>query len=271
MGIFVTIPFLYDFLYCGYRKYDFKLKMMELKPKKTLKLAEQLHEQILDWIISGALKEGDKIPSENELCKSFQVSRPVVRKALTKLQSEDLVFTKKGVGTFVLHGPLSDLKQFASANDMAALLQSHEVRIALEGEAAALAAVRRSSAQLKYIKDALQKMRKDFEASHLSVPSDFEFHMGIAKATNNTIFVSLLENLHFGLRKTMTIAQGLSRESIKNQIDPDRNHQVLEEHQRVFNAIEVQDQEAARLAMRYHIAKVKQRLINMQSENNGEI
>ena len=49
----------------------FKYKMIKLSPKKALKLAEQLHKQILDWIISGELREGDKIPSENELCNFF--------------------------------------------------------------------------------------------------------------------------------------------------------------------------------------------------------
>lgn len=239
---------------------------LNIKPKKTVKLADQLHEQILDWIISGTLKEGDKIPSENELCKSFEVSRPIVREAILKLQADELVTTKKGIGTFVLHSPLKDLGRFATAHDIAIILQSHEVRIALEGEAAALAATRRSTAQLAIIKDAQQAMREDFDASNLSIQSDFEFHLGIAQATNNEIFVQLLENLHIGLKKTMAIAQELSRESVKNQISPDRNNQVLEEHQRILDAIELQDEESARLAMRYHIAKIKQRIINIQSE-----
>jgi len=106
---------------------------LNIRPKKTVKLGDQLHEQILDWIISGTLKEGDKIPSENELCKSFQVSRPIVREAIIKLQAEDLVVTKKGIGTFVLHSPLKDLSRFATAHDIAIILQSHEVRFALEG------------------------------------------------------------------------------------------------------------------------------------------
>ena len=55
----------------------------------------------------------------------------------------------------------------------------------MEGEAASLDALRRSADQLKHTKDALKKMREDFDASILSVPSDFEFHMGIADATNN--------------------------------------------------------------------------------------
>ena len=52
---------------------------LNIRPKKTVKLGDQLHEQILDWIISGTLKEGGKIPSENELCKSFQVSRAMAK------------------------------------------------------------------------------------------------------------------------------------------------------------------------------------------------
>jgi len=140
------------------------------------------------------------------------------------------------------------------------------VRFALEGEAASLAAARRSAAQLSVIKDAQQAMREDFEASNLSIQPDFDFHLGIAKATNNEIFVQLLEDLHIGLKKTMAIAQGLSRESVRSQISPNRNNEVLEEHQRIVDAIELQDEESARLAMRYHIAKIKQRIINNQSE-----
>ncbi len=239
---------------------------LNIRPKKTVKLGDQLHEQILDWIISGALKEGDKIPSENELCKSFQVSRPIVREAIIKLQAEELVITKKGIGTFVLHSPLKDLSRFATAHDIAIILQSHEVRFALEGEAASLAAARRSASQLSVIKDAQQAMREDFEASNLSIQPDFDFHLGIAQATNNEIFVQLLEDLHIGLKKTMAIAQELSRESVRNKISPNRNNEVLEEHQRIVDAIELQDEESARLAMRYHIAKIKQRIINIQSE-----
>lgn len=239
---------------------------LNIKPKKAVKLANLLHEQILDWIISGMLKEGDKLPSENELCRSFEVSRPIVREAILKLQADEFVITKKGIGTFVLHSPLKDLSRFASAKDIATILQSHDVRIALEAEAAALAASRRSDIQLDYIKNAQQTMREDYEASNLSIQSDYEFHLGIARATNNEIFVQLLENLHFGLKKTMAITQGLSRESVQSNLSPNRNIEVLEEHQRIIDAIEVQDSEGARFAMRHHISKIKQRIINIHSK-----
>lgn len=239
---------------------------LNFKPKQTKKLANQLYEQILEWLLTGTLQEGDKLPSENELCKAFQVSRPIVRQAILKLQTDELVSTKKGIGTFVLHSPLKDLGRFASANDIAAIFQSHEVRIALEGEAASLAAVRRSPTQLQFIKEAQQRMKADFEAAKLSIQSDYDFHLGIAKAANNEIFVQLLEDIHIGLKKTMAVAQNLSRESVRNKLSPNRNKQVLEEHQRILDAIELQDQASARLAMRNHIAKIKQRIINIQNK-----
>ncbi|WP_242158218.1 FadR/GntR family transcriptional regulator [Aestuariivivens sediminis] len=239
---------------------------LKLNPKNNVKLADQLHDQLIDWIISGILKEGDKIPSENELCQSFQVSRPVVREAVLKLQKEDLVITKKGIGTFVLDSHLKDLSKFVSYQDVSNILESHEVRIALEAESAALAALRRTQEQLLVIKKAQLAMQKDFEESNLSIQADYEFHIGIAQSTNNELFVQLLKNLHIGLRKTMAIGQELSRKSVLSKISPNRNKQVLEEHQRIIDAIEIQDQEAARFAMRYHMLKIKQRIMSVKTE-----
>ncbi|MFY0627159.1 MAG: FadR family transcriptional regulator [Reichenbachiella sp.] len=239
---------------------------LNITPKKAGKLANQVYEQILDWIISGMLQEKDKLPSENKLCESFQVSRPIIRQAITKLQEDKLVKTERGKGSFVLHSPLKDLSRFASANDIAKILQSHEARIALEGEAAALAASRRTEAHLNSLKSSLNTMRDDFNKGKLSIQADFEFHMNIAQATDNEIFVHLLQDIHFGLKKTMAVAQNLSRESVKNEIAPKRNIEVIEEHQKILDAIELKDQEAARLAMRYHIARIKQRIINIQND-----
>ncbi len=237
---------------------------LNLKPKKTDKLANQVYEEILGWIISGMLHEGDKLPSESEMCKSFQVSRPIVREAINKLQADELVITRKGSGTFVHHSPLKDLGRFASANDIAGILESHEVRMALEGEAAALAAMRRTKEHLDTITEAQKRMEDDFENQRLSIQPDFDFHVAIAIATGNEIFVQLLENLHIGLKKTMAVAQNLSRESVAKKINPDRNNQVLDEHRRILDAIELQDQEAARLAMRNHIARIRQRLMHIE-------
>jgi len=240
---------------------------INIKPRKYAKLANELYEQLLDQIISGILQQGEKLPSENELCASFGVSRPVVREAIARLQEDKLVLTEKGRGTFVLNSPLQDLKKFATANDLAKILESHEVRMALEGEAAALAAQRRTNQHLSKLSKAFNQMKDDFKAGQLSIQADFDFHIEIARATGNEIFVQLLEDFHIGLKKTMAVAQNLSRESVKKEINPARNNEVLEEHQKIMDAIEMQDSEAARLAMRYHIAKIKQRVMNIHNQS----
>ena len=71
--------------------------MSELKlvPRRGERLGDQLYGQILQQIASGALKEGEKLPSENQICRSFQVSRPTVREALTRLHADGLVTTRQ--------------------------------------------------------------------------------------------------------------------------------------------------------------------------------
>lgn len=61
----------------------------------------QVKELLRDWIKQGKWKTGDQLPGEHELCASFDVSRPVIRQALSELTSEGLVTREKGKGTFV--------------------------------------------------------------------------------------------------------------------------------------------------------------------------
>ena len=70
-------------------------------PLRQSKLADQLYEQILAKIVSGALPEGGKLPSEGQLCELFGVSRPVVREALSRLQADGVVISRHGSGSFV--------------------------------------------------------------------------------------------------------------------------------------------------------------------------
>lgn len=254
------------FIFVSISNLDQLMAKLQITHKKAGKLSNQIYKQILDWLMSGMLQENDKLPSEKELCNSFEVSRPVVREAITMLQEDKLVHTHKGKGTYVLHSPLKKLGSFATANEIAGILQSHEVRIALESEASALAASRRTDKDILKLKKAIKGMQKNFDEERLSIQEDFDFHLAIAEATNNEIFVRLFEDIHIGLRQTMAVAQSLSRDSVKTDIDPKRNKEVIEEHQKIIDAIEMQDHEAARLAMRYHISRIKQRIINIRDK-----
>ena len=117
----------------------------ELEPAgsgKRARLSDQLCGQIFEQIVSRKLNVGDQLPSENEISKSFGVSRPVVREALLRLREDGLVTAQQGPGSFVSAQPAPRLKTFSSAENVASYVRCQEVRISLEGDTARFAALR---------------------------------------------------------------------------------------------------------------------------------
>ncbi|AUG55552.1 FadR/GntR family transcriptional regulator [Thalassospira marina] len=228
---------------------------LKLKIQKREKLADQLYGQILEQIVSGNLAEGAKLPSENEICASFGVSRPVVREALRKLQTDGLVFARQGVGSFVKKRPPQGLIEFAQAADVAGLLRCFEARIAIEGETARLAAERAGTRHHKEIEHALRTLEKGIGSGGIANEADFDFHLAIARASGNDIFVTMLNSLHSVIAGSMGVALSITRTGSK-----ERAQKVCSEHQQIFDAILGRDAAAADLLMRYHLMQARQRV-----------
>jgi GntR family transcriptional repressor for pyruvate dehydrogenase complex len=234
---------------------------LKLVPRRRERLGDQLYGQILEQIVSGALNEGDKLPSENQICQSFQVSRPTVREALMRLHADGLVTTRQGSGTFVLKRPSDHLTRLAKVSDIAGMLRCLEVRIALEGQAAALAARRRTPNQMDRISEALTALQVSFEGTAVPARADFEFHLAVAQASGNALFADLLEMLNETIQHAMTVALGITRTGSR-----DRARRVVEEHEAISEAIARGDAEAADLAMRYHLHRSRQRVTDGQRD-----
>ena len=234
---------------------------LRLVPSRKEKLGDQLYGQILERIVSGALKAGDKLPSENQVCRSFGVSRPTVREALMRLHADGLVTSRQGSGTFVLKRPSDKLTRFATGADIAGLLRCFEVRIALEGQAASLAAQRRTTDQLGEIARALDALRTAFDRDGLPTDADYGFHRAVARASGNTLFADMLGTLHATIQQTMAVALSITREGSK-----ERARRVIEEHEAIVDAVTGGDGDAAGLAMRYHLHRARQRLTDGQRD-----
>ena len=234
---------------------------LKLQPKRKERLGDQLYGQILEQIVSGTLKEGDKLPSEKELCLMFEVSRPVVREAMMLLQADGLVVARQGSGTYVQRRPPQGLIALAGASDVAGMLRCYELRVPLEGEAAALAAKRRTPEQLEQIKAALDELRRAIETRSPASAADFAFHRAVAEASCNDMFVSILETLHGAIDNSMTVALNITAQG-----SAERSRRVLDEHSRIYDAIAMSDPEAANLAMRYHINRARQRITDQQQD-----
>ncbi|PWC32799.1 FadR/GntR family transcriptional regulator [Azospirillum sp. TSO35-2] len=241
-----------------------KIAGLKLQPKRRERLGDQLYGQLLEQIISGALKEGDRLPSEKELCQMFEVSRPVVREAMMLLQADGLVVARQGSGTYVQRRPPQGLAALAGLSDIAGMLRSFELRLPLESEAAALAAVRRSPDQLSRIGEALDGLVRALETGAsptAASAADFAFHHAVAEATCNPMFVSVLDTLHPAIDRSMVVALNLLAGDA-----PQRTRRVLEEHARIFEAITLGDADAAALAMRSHLNRARQRLTDQHQD-----
>jgi GntR family transcriptional repressor for pyruvate dehydrogenase complex len=228
---------------------------MKLVPGRKERLGDQLYGQILEGIVSGTYREGDKLPSESQICQAFQVSRPTVREALMRLHADGLVSTRQGSGTFVQKRPSGQLTRLAPVSDIAGILRCMEVRMALEDRAAALAAERRTPAELDRILRALEALRSSLEAGAVPVQADFDFHRAVAGASGNALFADVLEMLQGTIHQSMTVALGLTHTASK-----ERARRVVEEHEAVADAIRRGDAEGAGLAMRYHLHRARQRV-----------
>jgi len=226
-----------------------------LKVQKREKLADQLYGQILEQIVSGNLGEGTKLPSENEICASFGVSRPVVREALRKLQSDGLVYARQGVGSFVKKRPPQGLIEFGGVNDVAGLLRCFEARIAIEGATARMAAERASVRHHREIENALKTLEDGVAAGDIADKADLDFHMAIARASGNEIFLTILNSLHGVMQKSMNVALNITRSG-----SADRAKRVLAEHRQICDAILGRDGDSAELMMRYHLHQARQRV-----------
>jgi DNA-binding FadR family transcriptional regulator len=225
--------------------------------RKPRTLALELVDALSDRIRDGRLATGAKLPTEAAVMQAFGVSRTVVREAISKLQASGLVATRHGVGTFVVGlGDAAPFRiapeQFATLRDVIAVL---ELRIGIETEAAALAALRRTAQNLADMRAALDAFAAALAEGRDAVGSDFQFHLEIARATQNAHFAELMGSLGSMIIPRARLAPaepvgGPPREYLQR---------VNGEHENILDAIASQDAEAARAAMRTHLANSRER------------
>jgi len=232
--------------------------------RKTRSLAYELVDAMGDRIRDGRLAPGEKLPPESAIMAQFGVSRTVVREAISRLQAAGLVNTRHGIGTFVV-GPAQatpfciTAEHFATLRDVISVL---ELRIGIETEAAALAAMRRSEQNLLDMRSTLDAVSAAIEAGQDAVGPDFQFHLEIARATQNPHFAELMSSLGTSIipRARLDDAKPEAQEKPpRSAAQLDYLRRINNEHENIFDAITQQDADAARAAMRTHLANSRER------------
>ncbi|WP_320201130.1 FadR/GntR family transcriptional regulator [Agrobacterium sp. rho-13.3] len=219
--------------------------------------------EIAREINDAKMSPGDRLPTELILSKTFGVSRSVVREAIAQLRNEGFVETRQGVGAFVtdprqrssIRIERSKLDDFENFRDL------FQLRIPLEIEAAGLAAMHRTPAELKTLKVALDAMRISPDWRKDGVAADLDFHRTIAEATKNGYFVMFIGFI--SERVTSAINTAFAR-----AVFGDILNATIDEHVAIYDAIAASDAIAARDAMRVHLLGAARR-VNLELETFG--
>lgn len=224
---------------------------MERRGKPEV-LAQQLATEI------NGLEAGTPLPSEQALALRFQVSRVVVRETFTRLRATGLVRTEPGRGHFVADVPPPEpIQVFADPpSDLRSLLQIVELRAALESQAAALAARRRSQDDIARMESAVERMRAAIEDGQieLGVAADFDFHSAILAATGNEYFRRYAQIVTQPLFETIRAAREYSAGRSAQR------WQAQREHEQILEAIRNGNPRSARAAAQRHVDNTAKRL-----------
>jgi DNA-binding FadR family transcriptional regulator len=242
-------------------------KMLRLKPLKPIRnLTGEVVERIATEIRSGRLGPGTRLPTEQKLMSALKVSRTVVREAVSALRAEGLVITRQGSGAFV--ADKSGLPFRINPDGLSSIedvLNVMELRLAIEVEAAALAAERATAEAVAHIERALAAIEAAIESNDGAVTEDFAFHRAIAVATGNPQFALFLEFLgrHVIPRQSVRAALTSAPELRSYLIG------IQKEHAKIFAAIRDRDPAEARKAMRKHLTLSLARYRGMASRQAG--
>ncbi len=220
------------------------------------RLSDRVADQLARRIDSGELGPDRRLPTEQQLSERFGVSRTVVREAVSRLKSMGLLVSRQGAGVFVAPRDQARALAFDPAvlQSLESVVHVVEVRRALEGEVAALAAQRITPAKTRALRDALQRLEAAVAAGSDGVEEDLAFHRSIAQATDNPQFERLLGFLEQYQRGAMRVTR--TNESMHGAF----MRAVNREHEAIARAVIAGDPHAARRAAVRHMVNAAARI-----------
>ena len=211
------------------------------------KLYQQVAAAVANAIQRGAFAPGQRIPSERELADEYKVSRPTIREAMIALEVIGMVRSRHGSGIFVADNPPLDAPTIGL--DIGAF-ELTEARRLFEAEAAALAAVAITDAEIAALEGLILEMERENEEHVSGEHADREFHLTIARATRNSAVVDVVESLWDARYRSPLCKHMLERARAVGVVPR------IDEHQTILAALRERNPKAARKAMRDHLGRV---------------
>lgn len=213
------------------------------------RLADAISDAIARAVLEGKLAPGDALPSEGEIAREFDVSRPIAREALRQLTAAGLVHTQQGKVARVkaLNGePLDRLYGMAARSSLHRLREANEMRRVIETSVAKLAAERRDPDGISALKAAWRTMTEAGTNPALFTLADIAFHQAIAEATGNGMIRIQMEGLKSVQRE---VSELFTQRNTRTASDWKA---TLQRHRDVLDAILAGNVDAAETAIVAH-------------------
>ncbi len=239
------------------------LRPIARPPSRAAGIADRLAEEIA----SGRLAPGARLPTEAAMMAGFEVSRTVVREAIAALKARGLVVTHQGLGGFVADGAAREPFRIETAalGALDGLVEVMELRLAVEMEAAGLAAERATARTHRALAAALAAIDRATDRGEAAIEEDMRFHAAIAAAAHNAQFERFLDYLGRFV---------VPRQAIRLESGPSGDRMLYmrtfqQEHRAIVAAIRAGDAAAARAAMREHLSRGQERYRSMMARRSA--
>jgi GntR family transcriptional repressor for pyruvate dehydrogenase complex len=232
------------------------MKSVSTSSRDQFSRAEQAYRHVLEFIESGRVTAGDRLPSEAEFEAQLGLSRASVREALARLRAEGRVQSRRGAGSFLTEGRPAELVRLSTINSVPELIEWHEFRLALESEVAALAAERASDEDVARMRAAQALLMERLAAGSAS-REDAAFHRAIAAAARNRKLEDAIAALANHVIEWARMGQ------VKGVMSPSERREIIaSEHGAIVDAIAAHNVEQARSAVRRHLLNGRARLLS---------
>lgn len=234
-------------------------------------MIHQIVEEIKGKIIRGELREGDKLPSQDQFAQSLGVSRGTLREGLNQLLLMGIIEMRQGSGTYVRSvTPSSFMESLSPALMMnkSSAIELLDARLYIEGAVASLAARKATKEDIQGLRSLLEDMRKNLKEGNIKgfISHDLQFHLMIAESSKNRVLMKVVETIRDALYEFITEFFSIKPETVKN---------ALEFHARIFTAIESRNHQEAKKQMESHIRSLIRMIhksgLTMQLESRGKV
>lgn len=229
-----------------------KDSVIQLAPVSTTRASQAIYDQIVQLITSGALRPGDRLPSERQMMDMMQRSRPTIREALRMLERNGLIQIVPGSSAVVVEPSTASVEEPLENMLNMNHLSSHELleyRELNEMATVAWAAKRRTQADLEAIRHQLMAVGNAAGDFKEFARYDIAFHQAIAEAGHNRVATMVDKVLH---QLVLNILQ-----QAYEQKNPAQQQQMMDEimasHQSIYDAIVLGDAPQAREKMKAHM------------------